>query len=67
MQDVGRLIRSPHGRLANRDRIALILLVNNGLRRDEAVSLKWRDLVQTGSGYQLSVEAVKEVRLGRSP
>ncbi|MFN2188734.1 MAG: tyrosine-type recombinase/integrase, partial [Candidatus Promineifilaceae bacterium] len=58
-QDVGRLVRSPHGRLARRDRIALILLVNTGLRRDEAISLTWRDLVPTGDGYQLSVESGK--------
>ena len=41
--------------LAKRDKVALTLLACAGLRREEAVNLRWTDIVKAGEDFQLSV------------
>lgn len=53
--EVRRLVATPAGRTAQRDRVVLALLVGAGLRRDELVSLAWTDVTRQGDRVVLSV------------
>lgn len=53
--EVRRLVATPAGRTAQRDRVVLALLVGAGLRRDELVSLAWSDITRQGDRVVLSI------------
>lgn len=55
LREVARLRQTINGRTGRRDAIAVGLLLSAGLRRDEAVNLRWQDVTRQGERTVLHV------------
>lgn len=53
--DLGRLLAAPRGRFAKRDRVAMALLLQTGMRRDEASRATFGDIHQQGDVWHVHI------------
>ena len=53
--EVRYLMSTVNGRTGRRDKVVLALLVGAGLRRDEAVNLRWQDVKRQGERTVLAI------------